>query len=186
MFDINNSRDYYAKLLADFDDFMGEQSSGRLALNCAITAYHMADWVWADWLKKDEIAKAKLNIKNKDDFLACVDRAWPWFPTIQALANGTKHFGRKEDFEAVKVQGYGMGGYGVGPYGHSYLTIDYGDHGGESNPHRFMNVVHMLEGTVRFWRDFLTHFGPFEELPVGKTKLLSANLEDNLPETGSA
>ncbi|HWK96086.1 MAG TPA: hypothetical protein VNR39_11735 [Pseudolabrys sp.] len=173
MFDINDSRDFYTKLLADFDDFMAEPDSGRLALNCAITAYHMADWVWADWLKSDAATKAKLNVKTKEDFLAYLDRAWPWFPTVQALCNGTKHFGRKEDFDAVRVQGYGMGAFGSGGYGVSYLTIDYGENGSvEPDPHRFMDVVLMLEGTVRLWRDFLSAYGPYiGALPVGTTAL---------------
>jgi hypothetical protein len=150
----------------------------------------MADWIWADWLKGDTATKAKLGVKTKEDFLAYIDRAWPWFPTVQALANGTKHFGRKENFEAVKVQGYGMGQYGGGSYGQTYLTIDYGDDGAalrdpnnfeleghdapEPNPHRFMPVANMLEGTVRLWRDFLSNYGPYVgNLPAGKTELLT-------------
>ena len=46
MFDIINSRDFYQKLLEDFDDYMVRQGSARHAMNCAITAHHMADWVW--------------------------------------------------------------------------------------------------------------------------------------------
>lgn len=189
MFDINNSRDFYEKLLADFDDFMARQDSGRLALNCAITAYHMADWIWADWLKFDAATKTTLNIKSKDDFLAFIDRSFPWFPTVQALANGTKHFGRKEDFDAVKVRGYGIGPYGGGPHGQSYLTIDYGEAvdalparggfeleqhtGPHPNPHRFMPVALMLEGTVRLWRDFLNAHSPYKgNLPTGITALM--------------
>jgi hypothetical protein len=30
MFDIINSRDFYRKLLEDFDDYMGQQDSARL------------------------------------------------------------------------------------------------------------------------------------------------------------
>jgi hypothetical protein len=46
MFDINNSKDFYAKLVADFDDYMQNLDSARHAVNCAITAYHVHDWVW--------------------------------------------------------------------------------------------------------------------------------------------
>ena len=37
MFDIKNAIDFYAKLLAEFDDFMADQASARHAMNCAIT-----------------------------------------------------------------------------------------------------------------------------------------------------
>jgi hypothetical protein len=55
MFDIITHRDSHAKLKADFDDFANEEDSARLALNCAITAYHLHEWVWGDWLKTDTL-----------------------------------------------------------------------------------------------------------------------------------
>ena len=53
MFEIRNSLDFYEKLLAEYSDFMADTFSSRHAVNCAITAYHMAEWVWGDWLKSD-------------------------------------------------------------------------------------------------------------------------------------
>jgi len=52
MFDIKTADDFYAVLVADFDDFMDEPHSGRRALHCAITAYHLHEWVWGDWLRR--------------------------------------------------------------------------------------------------------------------------------------
>jgi hypothetical protein len=46
MFGMTTSRDFLWKLEADFDDFMKEPRSARLAVNCALTAYHLHDWVW--------------------------------------------------------------------------------------------------------------------------------------------
>jgi hypothetical protein len=70
MFDITTSRDFYAKLVADFDDFMAEPDSGRLALNCAITAYHLYEWVWGDWLKTDYVTQKVLGVRDRDSFAA--------------------------------------------------------------------------------------------------------------------
>jgi len=70
MFDINNARDFYQKLLEDFDDYMQRPDSARHAMNCAITAHHMADWVWGDFVKGDAALKAKLGIKKKEHFMA--------------------------------------------------------------------------------------------------------------------
>jgi hypothetical protein len=56
MFDITTCRDFHRKLKADSEDFAKEQDSGRLALNCIITAYHLHEWVWGDWLKTDYAA----------------------------------------------------------------------------------------------------------------------------------
>jgi hypothetical protein len=60
MFNITTCRDFHSKLSADFDDFAKEQDSARLALNCIITAYHLHEWVWGDWLKTDYAAWKEL------------------------------------------------------------------------------------------------------------------------------
>ncbi len=91
MFDIVTSLDFYAALVQDFDDFMDNQSSSRHALYCAITAYLLHEWVWGDWLGNDHDTWKTLGIRDKESFLAWVDRACPWFAFIQSLANGAKH-----------------------------------------------------------------------------------------------
>jgi hypothetical protein len=115
MFDINNARDFYQKLLEDFDDYMQRPDSARHAMNCAITAHHVADWVWGDFVKGDASLKAKLGIKKKQDFMAWIDGQTVWYGLVQSISNGSKHFIRENAKGTQKVQGYGMGGFGQGP-----------------------------------------------------------------------
>lgn len=83
MFDINNSVDFYAKLLAEFDDFMADQASARHAINCAITAHHMHDWIWTDFLKDNDALRRKLGIGNKkSDFAAWAGEKSVWFTVV--------------------------------------------------------------------------------------------------------
>ncbi|HKN10431.1 MAG TPA: hypothetical protein VJ376_13240 [Pseudomonadota bacterium] len=103
MFDIITSRDFLAKLEADFADYAKEPGSGRLALNCAMTAYHMHEWVWGDWLKKDYGVWKALGIRDVETFLAWIDKACPWFWWVQNLTNGTKHFSRDLPFKPLRV-----------------------------------------------------------------------------------
>ena len=124
MFDIVNSRDFYQKLLEDFDDFMQQPDSARHAMNCAITAHHMADWVWGDFVKSDAALKAKLGVRDIHDFLRWIDTQTVWYGLVQSLSNGSKHFIRKAAEGTQKIEGYGMGGYGQGPFGRSYLAIE--------------------------------------------------------------
>ena len=98
MFDIITCRDFHAKLKADFDDFAKEEDSTRLALNCAITAYHLHEWVWGDWLKTDYGVWKELGIRDKESFIARLERECLGFNTLQDLANGAKHFVRQQDF----------------------------------------------------------------------------------------
>lgn len=77
MFDIATSRDYYAKLVEEFDDFIAEPHSARRALNCATTAYHLREWVWGDWLKHDYAVWKVLGIRNETSFARWIEEACP-------------------------------------------------------------------------------------------------------------
>lgn len=165
MFDIMTSRDFYAKLVADFDDYMSAPDSSRHALNCAITAFHLYEWVWGDWLKTDYVVQKALGIRNQKTFLEWITRASPWFVAVRDLANGTKHFIRDQGFETMRIGGYGAGAYGVGPYGRAYLLIDFGEDAAE---HRWLPAQHLLEVVVRFWRDFFKKYRPDMDIPVSK------------------
>jgi hypothetical protein len=103
MFDITTSRDFLAKLEADFADFEKQPGSSRLALNCAISAYHLHDWVWNHWLNKDANTRRVLGIGTKRaDFLSWIDRSCVWFVWIQELATAAKH-SRDLSFQARRV-----------------------------------------------------------------------------------
>jgi hypothetical protein len=103
MFDVTTSRDFLAKVEADFDDFMKEPHSARLALNCAIAAFHLHGWVWGDWLKTDFTTWKRLGIRDKDSFLAWIDKTCVWFRTAQDLAVGAKHFRSSKIFKTERV-----------------------------------------------------------------------------------
>lgn len=157
MFDIQTAKDFLQKLLDDHADFKKQPDSARLALNCALTAYHMHEWVWGDWLKTDYEVWRVLGIKDKKSFLAWIERTHPWFQLVQALADGTKHFTRQLSNSVHRVRGYGQGPYGVGPFGRPYLLLDYGESAGE---HRWQTAEQLLDGVVDFWTRFFTAYHP--------------------------
>jgi hypothetical protein len=172
MFDIVTSRDFLAKLEADFDDFKKEPHSARLALNCAITAYHLHEWVWGDWLQTDYAAWTALKIRDKETFVKELDKTCTWFSTVQQLTNGTKHFSSSKDFRAERVgappfifddpgAGFDVGAfdgpiaYDAEKHGSGHLLIDYGD--GAGRP-RWKTAVGLLDEAVRFWREFFARY----------------------------
>lgn len=160
MFDITTCRDFHKKLRADFDDFAKEQASARLALNCIVTAYHLHEWVWGDWLKTDHAAWKELGIRDKESFVAWIERECPAFRIVQDLANGAKHFVREQSVGTSHVGGFGMGPYGVGPFGASYLLIDYGADAGEP---RYKTARDLIESVVTFWNGFFERYPPETE-----------------------
>jgi hypothetical protein len=103
MFAIKTSRDFYGKLLEDFADFQSDQTSARCAINCAVTAYHLHEWVWGDWLKTDFQAWKALGIRDRNSFIAWMDRNMPWFTILQSITNGSKHFDRNESAKTQVV-----------------------------------------------------------------------------------
>lgn len=165
MFNVATSKDFYAVLVEDFDDLMAEPDSVRRTLHCAITAYHLRQWVWKDWLKDDEAVKKALGVSSKDFFNYWINRACVWFPAVRDLANGTKHFIQDQGFETMRIGGYGEGPFGLGPFGQGYLLIDYGEGGAE---HRWQPAASLLEIVVRFWRDFFRAYRLSPDLPVSK------------------
>ena len=52
-------------------------------------------------LKRDYSTQQKLCVRDVDAFKAWIERASIWFPIVQDLANGTKHFIRNHGFEAL-------------------------------------------------------------------------------------
>lgn len=167
MFDITNAGNFYQKLLDDFDDYIEHPDSARHAINCAITAHHMADWVWGDFIKADAVLRTKYSFKKKEDFMIWIDSRTIWYGVIQSISNGSKHFIRENAKGTHKVEGWGMGGYGEGPYGMSYLAIEV-----SSSDPKNLAMSSLLEVVVRFWRDFLKLYGPYHPLPRSKTTLL--------------
>ena len=175
MFEIKSCADYYAMLVEDFDDFMRETHSGRRAIHCAITANHMKDWAWNDWLANDEATKRLLGIKTKSDFYKLLGTN-VWYSVLRGVAEGAKHFANLTH-ETHLVTGPGIGGAGLGIQGKGYLVIDLGEieeedsdgldeYGGpidgppDGGDQRFLNATALLEVIVRFRRDFFRRYRP--------------------------
>lgn len=44
-FDIKTPSDFYKQLLIQYEEFRTDSTSARQAINCALWAYHMCDWI---------------------------------------------------------------------------------------------------------------------------------------------
>jgi hypothetical protein len=167
------------KLEADFEDFEKAPHSARIALSCALSAYHLHEWVWGDWLKSNSALQRALGIESRASkdrrlgFLKFIEGACPWFLTIQEIATGAKHFCRPS-FETLQVgavpfifdipnAGFDEGAFdGPLPYDRDMayngrLLLDYGP-GADS--HRYYPVLTIFDAVVRFWREFFARYHP--------------------------
>src|SRR5258706_13329869 len=75
MFGINSSVAFYGKMLEDYDHFVEQSGSPRHAINCMLSAYHMAEWIWGDWLQTDYATWKALGIRDR--VVPCVGRQVP-------------------------------------------------------------------------------------------------------------
>ncbi|MCC8954394.1 hypothetical protein H8B02_13325 [Bradyrhizobium sp. Pear77] len=160
MFDIKNSKDFLEKLYEDYADYESNRKSARLAINAALTSYHLAEWVWGDWLKTDYATWRKLGIRDEDTFKAWLDKECFYFPVMQRIANGSKHFVRSEQKSTLKSGGYGEGGYGAGGYGEASLQIEVINADGDSV---WLDAQGLIEDVLIFWREFFKEYSPYKD-----------------------
>jgi hypothetical protein len=173
MFGISTPLQFYQKLVQEFDDFCEDPGSARHAMNFVITAFHLTEWVWKDFLKDDEAKRKELGIaKDINAFHRWIADKSIWTAQMQDLANGSKHFQAK----GLSVRAHVVGPLNTAAFNtigyneiQSTLVVDMGEL--EGMPH-FMPATHLFEVVMRFWRDFLSYHGPYGGIvPTGKTKL---------------
>jgi hypothetical protein len=168
MFNIENSRNFYEKLLEDLADFQDNPHSARHAINCAITAYHMHEWVWGDWLKTDYATWQKLGIRDKETFLAWVDQNEPWFRSIQDLCNGSKHFDRSASGKTKASGGVDSAAFDEGAFDTLRLEIE----ADVLDKKEWIDADILLETVVKFWRNFFLEHSPYKaSLPTSRAHL---------------
>lgn len=94
-FDIRTPKDFYNKLITDFEDYKKSDNSSRIALNCAMTSWHLSDWVYHGFNIKNSYAKL-VNYQQH------VKSICPSLQIMHDIANGSKHF--KLEFHKPKIQ----------------------------------------------------------------------------------
>ncbi len=87
-YDIKTSVDFFRKLLDEREDFLKNPSSARFAINCAITAWQLHDWVYAERGKYMFMSQ----FDSKSQFRTYLYTHERDFRTIHDLADGAKHF----------------------------------------------------------------------------------------------
>lgn len=83
-FDIKTSEDFLKKLLEDYSDYLIDRTSSRIALNCAMTAWHLTEWIYNEY---NQSTSVKL-----PQFQSSLKQQCPSLQIMHDLANGTKHY----------------------------------------------------------------------------------------------
>ncbi|WP_127137427.1 hypothetical protein [Flagellimonas oceanensis] len=94
-FDIRNSNDFLEKLIADFEDYSNSDNSSRIALNCAMTSWHLTEWIYHEFGLEEKFPKPK-------DFQKHIKGLCPSLQIMHDISNGSKHY--KLDFHKPKIK----------------------------------------------------------------------------------
>ncbi|WP_213737059.1 hypothetical protein [Bradyrhizobium sp. dw_411] len=153
MFDIRNSADFYRKCLDDYSSLLFNPSYAGFAINCAMSSYHLAEWIWGDWLKTDHVLKARLKVKSCDDFKGWVEAQCPFFKTVQSIANGSKHFNRNVSGNTAKMEGVAEDE----GFERDHLVVLTDDN-------TMRSIEDMIQVLLTFWHDFLEEHSIYKDL----------------------
>lgn len=124
-FELHDSRDMLEKLRWELNNLFRRQridiaACKYHAFNCAVTAWHVTDWLWQDISSSPEL-KTKMQEKNKESWSECgefqlyVRKSCPALRRCYQIATGSKHclMKRKPDPNISAVisdgQGYDYG-----------------------------------------------------------------------------
>jgi hypothetical protein len=86
-FEFKDHHDYLEKLKLEYADLRQEPLSSRLAMNFAVNAYHMCEWVW----EHEPLVRVNQAYNKPMDFYDAINRACPSIPIMRDLTNGSKH-----------------------------------------------------------------------------------------------
>ncbi len=87
-YEIKNSFDFFKKLLDEREDYLKDPASSRFALNVALTAWHLHEWIFEEY-KNLFISQGLLKLEDFRNFLFQRCRE---LENFRDLADGSKHF----------------------------------------------------------------------------------------------
>lgn len=84
-FEIKTSKDFLEKLIFEVSEYEKQLSSSIHALNAAMTAWHLIEWIYHEY--DYHVAYPRIN-----DFIQEIKQKYPKLQIMHDIANGTKHF----------------------------------------------------------------------------------------------
>lgn len=85
---------FFGKLADEYESFVADPLSSRHAINFAMTAWHIAEWAWAQHLKDNPKEQSELygtTFKDLKSYRSHLVSACPDLKIVQAICNGSKH-----------------------------------------------------------------------------------------------
>ncbi len=148
-FDIKNSGDLLKKLQDDHNDFLQDPTSSRIALNCAMTAWHLVDWVFNEYKLSGLVSKnAKRDALRQ--FQEELKAQCSELQIMNDIADGTKHceIDRKHDTQSTNLHEGSFSNDFSRDFDISCLLIQM-DNGSE------VYFEDSIESVMSFWENYI-------------------------------
>lgn len=150
-FDIQTSEDFLRKLIEDYEEFKLNPLSSRIALNCAMTSWHLSEWIFYEY---NQIFAAKFS--NEKLYQAHIKQLCPSLQIMHDLTNGTKHYKLKSHKPIVSESNIHNGAFSrefSREFDVSYLYLLLND--GTK-----LAFEDEMESVMTFWKQyFVSNFG---------------------------
>lgn len=152
-FEIENSKGFFQKLRDEYKDFDKEHLNPRFAINCAITSWHLTDWIYQEFYKNDrrfqdskENEKKTLGLVKFQEHLKI---SCPELEYMRMITNGSKHCKINQKYKTVTSSG-------------DFSPYDYDRHDYAVPRFVIINEIdkeidfeELLVTTIKFWENLL-------------------------------
>jgi hypothetical protein len=94
-FAIKTAHDLFCKLKRECAAFQGSTTDSDLAWNCAVTAWHLREWLWKERLSVTPGADLTLfgqAFTSEQGYQTELNRRCPKYKFLRDVCNGSKHF----------------------------------------------------------------------------------------------
>ena len=154
-FDITTPHQFFDKLIVEQKSVEANLTSARHAINAAMTAWHLLEWVWGDAVKGNNNVRKKLGepSKNIDAFRNFVLKQCPEMETMQCICEGSKHVGGTKGSRVSSTsvhQGKFSKAYGKG-FNRPRLRVE-----NINGSIRYFD--NELEAVINFWTNFFRKY----------------------------
>lgn len=145
-FNIENSADLFLKLKQEYSELIKDPTSSRYALNCAMTAWHLTDWIYHEYNYKSKFPKL-------GDFQKSLKINCDSLQIMHDITNGSKHY--KLTKHVPKISNTAMH---EGTFDNTFdFSFDTSRLEIIMDDGRTLLFINEIENVVNFWRDFLNN-----------------------------
>lgn len=145
-FEIKTSIDFFNKLQEDYIEFSNDKTSSRVALNCAMTSWHLTEWIYNEFN-----TQLKLSFPTLPTFQSFIKVQCPSLQIMHDIANGTKHYKLTQHKPVIKETSIHQGAFSS-EFSREFdiTTLNI-----ELNNGTELYFEDEIERSINFWRQYL-------------------------------